>query len=103
MKLSINGEKLGMKDSKIHSLIKDDMAFVQEGNICHFINDEISRPNWSKALNEYLTANRIHLMMKRKYAGQKRRMNSNDALRHFVEFVSGIFPSLRRISPRYVG
>ena len=75
-------------DNIIHNLIKDDMDFVQEGNICHFIHDEILRPDWSKALNDYLTGNRINLMMKRRYAGQKRRMNANDALRHFVEFVS---------------
>ena len=75
-------------DHNIRNLFRDDMDFVQEGNVCHFINEEISRPNWSKALDEYLTDNHINLMMKRKYAGQRRRMSSNDALRHFVEFVS---------------
>ncbi len=77
-----------MMDSIIRNLIKDDLAFVQEGNVCHFINDETRRPNWSKALDEYLTGSHIDLMMKRKYSGQKRRMSSNDALRHFAEFVS---------------
>ncbi len=75
-------------DNKIHNLIKDDTAFVQEENIFHFIKDESSRPNWSKALDDYLTDNHINLIMKRKYSGQKRRMSSNVALRHFVEFVS---------------
>jgi len=75
-------------DHSIHKLIREDIAFVQEGNICHFINEEISRPNWSKALDEFLTDNHINLMMKRKYSGQRRKMNSNQALRHFVEFVS---------------
>ena len=77
-----------MMDNKIHNLIKDDMVFVQEWNIFHFISEEANRPSWSKALDEYLTGNHINLMMKRKYSGQKRRMSSNDALRHFVEFVS---------------
>ena len=80
--------KRGMMDSTIHNLIKDDVVFVQEGNVCHFIKEEASRPDWSKALDEYLTGNHVNLMMKRKYSGQKRRMNSNEALRHFVEFVS---------------
>ena len=77
-----------MMDNIIHNLVKDDISFIQDGNVCHFIHEEISRPNGSKALDEYLTGNHINLMMKRKYAGQKRRMSSNDALRHFVEFVS---------------
>ena len=81
-------ENRGMMDSIIRNLINDDMTFVQEGNVFHFINERIPRPNWSKALDEYLTVNHIDLMMKRKYAGQRRRMNSNDAFRHFVEFVS---------------
>ena len=77
-----------MMDHIMDSLMKDDTAFVREGNVCHFISEENSRPDWSKALNDYLAANHINLMMKRKYAGQKRRMNSNAALRRFVEFVS---------------
>lgn len=77
-----------MTDQTIHNLIRDDMAFIQEGNVCRFISDEASRPSWSKALDEYLTGSHIDLMMKRKYSGQKRRMSSNDALRHFAGFVS---------------
>ena len=77
-----------MMDNDIHNLIKDDIVFVQEGNVYRLINEETPRPHWSKALDEYLTDNHINLMMKRKYAGQRRRMNSSDALRHFVEFVS---------------
>ena len=72
----------------IHSLIKDDMDYVREGNVFHFIKDEASRPDWSKALDEYLTGSPVNLMMKRRYSGQKRRMNANDALRHFAAFVS---------------
>ena len=75
-------------DNSVHNLIRKDIAYVQEGNVCHFINEDISRPNWSKALDKFLTDNHINLMMKRKYSGQRRRMNSNHALRHFVEFVS---------------
>ena len=72
----------------IRGLIKDDMDYVREGNVFHFVTDEAARPAWSKALDEYLTGTPVNLMMKRRYSGQKRRMNSNDALRHFVEFVS---------------
>ena len=72
----------------IHNLIKEDMDYVREENVFHFVTDEAARPAWSKALDEYLTGNQVNLMMKRRYSGQKRRMNSNDALRHFVEFVS---------------
>ena len=72
----------------IRNLMKDGMEFVQEGNVFHFLNGESSRPEWSKALDAYLTGNHINLMMKRKYSGQKRRMSSNDALRHLVEFFS---------------
>ena len=72
----------------IHNLIKDDMDYVREGNVFHFVTDEAARPAWSKALDEYLTGTPVNLMMKRRYSGQKRRMNSNDALRHFVEYVS---------------
>lgn len=77
-----------MTDDMIRSLIKDDAVYVREGNVFRFISDGISRPEGSKALDAYLTGSRINLMMKRKYAGQRRRMNSNDALRHFAEFVS---------------
>ena len=69
-------------------MIKDDMDYIQEGNVFHFLTDENSRPGWSKALDEYLTGNQINLMMKRRYSDQKRRMKLNDSLRHFVEFVS---------------
>ena len=69
-------------------MIKDDMDYIQEGNVFHFLTNENSRPGWSKALDEYLTGNQINLMMKRRYSGQKRRMKLNDSLRHFVEFVS---------------
>ena len=86
--LSTNGWNGGMMDNRILNLIKDDTAFVQEGNVCHFISEEISRPNWSKALDEYLTGSHINLKMKRKNSGQRRKTNSNDALRHFAEFVS---------------
>ena len=79
-----------MMDNSIHYLIKDDMVFVQEWNIFHFISEETNRPSWSKALDEHLTGNHINLLMKRQYSGQKRRMSSNDALRRFVEFVSAI-------------
>ena len=72
----------------IRGLIKDDMDYVREGNVFHFVTDEAARPAWSKALDEYLTGTPVNLMMKRRYSGQKRRMNSNDALRHFVEYVS---------------
>ena len=72
----------------IRNMIKDDMDYIQEGNVFHFLTDENSRPGWSKALDEYLTGNQINLMMKRRYSGQKRRMKLNDSLRHFVEFVS---------------
>ena len=57
----------------IRSLIKEDMDFVREGNIFHFLKDDASRPAWSRALDEYVTGNHINLMMKRKYSGQKRR------------------------------
>lgn len=72
----------------IRELLKEDMDFVREGNVFHFMTDEASRPAWSKALDEYLTGNPVNLMMKRRYSGQKRRMNANDALRHFAAFVS---------------
>ena len=72
----------------IHNLIKADMDYTREGSVFHFVTDEAARPAWSKALDEYLTGTPVNLMMKRRYSGQKRRMNSNDALRHFVEFVS---------------
>ena len=58
----------------VRSLIKEDMDFVREGNIFHFLKDDASRPAWSRALDDYLTGNHINLMMKRKYSGQKRRM-----------------------------
>ena len=70
----------------IRSLIKEDVDYIQEGNIFHFLREDASRPAWSRALDDYLTGNHIDLMMKRKYSGQKRRMNSNEALRHFVEY-----------------
>ena len=76
-----------MMDIDIRDLIRDDMDFVREGNICRFLAEEASRPGWSKALDDYLTGNHINLMMKRRYAGEKRRMNSNEALRHFTEYV----------------
>ena len=75
-------------DKRIRSLIRDDMDFVQEGNVCHFLKDDTSRPDWSKALEDYLTGNHIDLMMKRRYAGQRRRMASNEKLRRFAGFVS---------------
>ena len=77
-----------MVENSILNSIKDDLAFVQEGNIFHFLTDVSSRPGWSKALDEYLTGNHINLMLKRRYSGQKRKMSLNDALRNFVEFVS---------------
>ena len=72
----------------IRGLIKDDMDYVREGNVFHFVTDEAARPAWSKALDEYLTGSSVNLMMKRRYSGQKRRINSNEALRHFAAFVS---------------
>ena len=53
----------GMMDNHIRNLIKDDMSFVQEGNVCHFISDEALRPGWSKALDDYLTGSHINLMI----------------------------------------
>ena len=72
----------------IRSLIKDDLDFVQEGNVCHFLKEELPRPRWSKALDDYLTGNHIDLMMKRRYSVQKRRMRANEALRRFVAYAS---------------
>ena len=72
----------------IRSLFRDDVEFVREGNVFHFLIDDAQRPAWSRMLNEYLTGNQINLMMKRRYAGQRRRMRANEALRHFTEFVS---------------
>lgn len=71
-----------------HELIKDDIGYVQEGNIYHFLKEDMSRPKWSKALEDYLVSNHINLMMRRRYSGQKRRMSLNEALTHFVEYVS---------------
>ena len=50
----------------IRSLIKDDMDYVREGNVFHFVTDEAARPAWSKALDEYLTGTPVNLMMKRR-------------------------------------
>ena len=75
-------------DNRIRSLIREDLDFVQEGNVFHFLKDERERPAWSRALDDYLTGSRVNLMMKRRYSGQKRRMRANEALRHFTEFVS---------------
>ena len=72
----------------IRELIKEDMDYIREGNVFHFLTEETSRPQWSKALDDYLAGNHINLMMKRRYSAQKKTMSSNGALRHFAEFVS---------------
>ena len=60
----------------ICGLIKEDVDFVREGNIFHFLKDDASRPAWSRALDDYLTGNHINLMMKRRNGGWARMRHS---------------------------
>ena len=70
------------------SLIKENISYTEEGNIFHFILDDESRPQWSKALDGYLAG--IDLQMKRKYAEQREIMTKDAKRKRFVDFVSEV-------------
>ncbi|MBD5116602.1 MAG: class I SAM-dependent methyltransferase [Ruminococcaceae bacterium] len=72
------------------SLIKENISYTEEGNIFHFIPDDESRPQWSKALDSYLAGNHIDLQMKRRYAEQQEIMTKDVKRKRFVDFVSAV-------------
>ena len=72
------------------TLIKENVEYVEEGKVVHFILDEDSRPNWSKALNASLVADNTDLQMKERYVSQRAMMNKDDAHKRFTNFVSEV-------------
>lgn len=72
------------------SLIKENISYTEEGNIVHFILDDESRPQWSKALDRYLVGNHIDLQMKQSYAEQREIMTKDVKRKRFVDFVSAV-------------
>lgn len=72
------------------SLIKENIPYLEEGNIVHFILDDESRPRWSKALDSYLVSNHIDLQMKRRYEEQREIMTKDLKRKRFVDFVSAV-------------
>lgn len=74
----------------IEQLIKCNVLYMEDGNIIHFILDDESRPDWSKALDGYFVNNHIDLQMKKRYTGQRKAMTRDEKLKHFVDFVAGV-------------
>lgn len=72
------------------SIIKENILYIEEGNIFHFILDDESRPQWSKALDSYLADNNIDLQMKKRYAEQREIMTKDARRKRFVDFVSAV-------------
>lgn len=68
--------------------IKENISYTEDGNILHFILDDESRPQWSKALDGFLAGNCMDLQMKRKYGEQREIMTKDEKLKRFVDFVS---------------
>ncbi len=73
---------------RVRSLIKSGIPYREEGNIIHFIADENDRPEWSKALENSLTAGKTDLKMSRRYKNQRRIMTEDGKRRRFVDFIS---------------
>lgn len=71
-------------------LIKENVAYSIEGNVLRFVEDEESRPEWSKALNRYFVQNGVKLQMKRRYNFQRSVMNGDAPRKAFVRFVSEV-------------
>lgn len=74
----------------ISSLIKENISYTVEGSTVHFILNDESRPQWSKALDSYLAGNHIDLQMKQRYAEQREIMTKDEKHRRFVDFVSAV-------------
>lgn len=74
----------------MREIIKEGTAYIKEGRLIHFILDENSRPEWSKALNQHFVTNKINLNMRRRYASQRSIMNKDAAHRRFTDFVSEV-------------
>lgn len=74
----------------MRSLIKEHIPYKEEGNTVHFIFGGEDRPQWSKALNDYLIGNHVDLQMEQRYREQKSIMLGDEKRRRFVEFVSRV-------------
>lgn len=72
------------------SIIKDNVHYIKDGNIIHFIFSDEERPQWSKILNTYLTDTHINLNMEHKYLNLKNIIANDDKLKRFVDFVSHV-------------
>ena len=74
----------------IKHLIKENLPYTQEGNIIHFIPDDESRPDWSKALDGYFTGNNVDLQMKQAYEKQRELMTKDENHKRLIDFVSSV-------------
>ena len=72
----------------IKRLIKSNVTYMEDGNIIHFILDDESRPDWSKALERYFLHESIDLQMEQRYAEQRKAMMGDEKLKRFVDFVA---------------
>lgn len=79
-----------MENRRLTELIKENVAYSIEGNVLRFVEDEESRPEWSKALNRYFVQNGVKLQMKRRYNFQRSVMNGDAPRKAFVRFVSEV-------------
>lgn len=79
-----------MRSEIVKSIIKENVIYNKDGNIVHFILDDDSRPNWSKALNHFLDTDNTDLQMRQRYASQRVFMNKDETHRRFTEYVSEV-------------
>ncbi len=77
-----------MKQKNIRSLIRNGVPYREEGNVIRFILDENARPQWSKALEHSLAADKTDLKMSQRYTDQKRIMTGDEKHKRFVDFIS---------------
>lgn len=73
---------------EVTSLIKDEMTYIREKNILHFIKAEDERPRWSKALDDWFANNPKALHMKRKYAFHCKKINDDVQMASYFQYIT---------------
>ncbi len=71
-------------------IIADGVEYKQEKNVVHFILSDEERPDWSKALDEFLLSSKTDLEMKTRYKNQAKRTENNEQRKRFGDFVSSV-------------
>lgn len=74
----------------IKSLLKENVEYRKDGNTVHFIVNEEERPEWSRALNDYLVTNKVDLKMAERYETHVNIAKEDVKRKHFSDFVSAV-------------